>query len=190
MNKVDRIKPMLLSEYREFTNLINKRSRVYVQPKLNGWRAMGDVAKTSLYSRDLNDFDLSHIKADLDKLPNNLKPDGELYSHGLTLREIQSAIRRGDTRVQFHVFDVVSDLPFSSRLETFLRPLKETACIKIVPTFCITPSEIQVYHDKFLAQGYEGLVIRLDGFAYEQGRSERIFKKKPVEMNRLAALFI
>ena len=190
MMKVDRIKPMLLSEYDEFTNLINKCVSVSVQPKLDGWRSMGDRGNNVLYSRGLNDFRLPHIEKELNKLDVNLIPDGELYCHGLTLPEIQSAIKRGDERIQLHVFDAVSNLPFSVRYERFVRTIRESASIKVVPMFRISPSQIMEYHDRFLAEGYEGIVIRLEVSAYEQGRSESIFRKKPVVMNSLASIFI
>ena len=190
MIKVDRIKHMLLSEYDRFTNRIDKCSSVYVQPKLNGFRAMGDRSDNCLYSRNLIDFELSHIESDLEDMPVNLIPDGELYCHGHSLSKIQSMIRRGDERIQFHVFDHVSDEAFSSRSRELMESIRETTSIKIVPTFRISPSEIMTYHDMFLDQGYEGIVIRLEGYAYEQYRSEHIFKKKPREVNSLAAMFI
>lgn len=190
MNKVDRIHHMLLSETNGFTNLIDKQAYVYVQPKVDGFRALGNVNEKCLYSRQLNDFKLSHIVDDLNRLPVNMLPDGELYCHGKTLPEIQSMIRRGDKRIQLHVFDMVSDLPFSARHKELTRSVNETASIKIIPTLKIRPDQIEEQYNSYLALGFEGMVIRLDGYGYEQGRSETIFKKKPIVVNRIASMFI
>lgn len=164
------MKPMLLHEAPYYQSEINNQSYLFIQPKLNGWRAIINTKTGIIYSRTEKKIILPHITADVINkgLPEWI--DGELYTHGYTLSEIQSMIKRKDERIKFNCFDVIDKGVFSSRFKVNYNN---------VETYRIMPSEINRYYKEFLSRGYEGAVIRLDR-EYEHGRSLNIFKLKPV----------
>lgn len=168
--------PMLLSEIPGHRTDIMAQDYVYVQPKLDGWRCLANTRTGRIYTRSGREITtLPHVQATLPSSgPEWL--DGELYAHGYNVDQIQSMIKQGDHRIRLHVFDTVSAMPFSYRYKD-VRALSEH--INTVEAIRIRPQEITVYYKEYLAQGYEGLVIRLDGHAYKHGRSLNIFKMKP-----------
>jgi DNA ligase 1 len=168
------MKPMLISEAPYYQEKINSCDYVYIQPKLNGWRCIINTKTGILYSRSGSIITMPHISADI--LHGNYPEwlDGELYSHGYTLGQIQGMIKRTDTRIKFYCFDVISDGVFSARY----KGVQETDNIKTISTEKIKPSEIKRYYQEYLNMGLEGAIIRLDA-PYENRRSENIFKLKP-----------
>ena len=117
--------------------------------------------------------------------------DGELYSHDLKedFNKIISLTRKSKPTqedldesakiVEYWVYD----LPQSSAVfSTRWRQLTERffpSCFKFVPTFQVhSLKEIEDYHDKFLEQGFEGTMIRLDLGPYENKRSKQLLKYK------------
>jgi len=171
----------------------------YVQPKLNGVRALYQAG--SFQSRDeklwkpnvlrhLTDQLLPHFGTETPIL------DGELYVHGWRLQKINGAVAVNrnapgeDTgRVEFHVFDMVMPQhPFKYRamkLQEMFRG-KDLPNIKLVPTaHCLDRGVLDVHFHALTAQGYEGVMLRPNG-PYEYGetphgttkRSEYLWKYK------------
>lgn len=166
------MKPMLLTEYPDKIDLINSQPYVFIQPKLDGWRGMINTKTGEIFLRSDKKVELPHITDEILKIKNMPEwIDGELYTHGYTLGQIQSMIKLKDERIQFHCFDVVSDKGFSSRQRSIV--------YNMVDTYSIRPSEIMKYYNDFLSAGYEGAVIRIDGQPYHQYRSDQVIKIKP-----------
>lgn len=167
------VKPMLLSELGGYQTDIMRADYVFVQPKLNGWRSPFNTHTRKLYTRSMNEITtLEHIKASLPTEGSEWL-DGELYAHGFTLGEIQSMISKGDKRINLHVFDCIDGKVFSERYVDI------PVYIHNVETIKISPERINDYYEYFLNLGYEGMVIRLDGYGYHCHRSTAIFKMKP-----------
>lgn len=174
------MKPMLLTEYPDKIDLINKQEYVFIQPKLDGWRGMINTKTGQIFSREGKEISLPHITKEIlsiSDLPEWI--DGELYVHGFTLGQIQSMIRKADERIEFHCFDFVSDESFSKRFFHNNKSARIYKHIKSAETHMIKPSEIIKYYDEFISMGYEGAVIRLDNMPYQQYRSEQVIKLKP-----------
>lgn len=168
--------PMLLSEIPGHRSDIMDQPLIYVQPKLDGWRCMANTRTRKIYTRSGRELStLPHINSAL-PVDGPEWLDGELYVHGHNVNQIQSMIKKGDSRIQFHIFDMVSPMPFSYRYRA-IRSLSER--MNTVEAVTVRPQDISAYYEDYLAQGYEGLVIRLDGHPYEHGRSTKIFKMKP-----------
>jgi ATP-dependent DNA ligase len=141
---------------------------------------------------------VAHFTNDLLKAcPPNWLLDGELYCHGKSLQQINSAIavkRKSASSVtqeiQYHIFDIIdtTDLhrPFDQRA-TLLETLKanlvvhSTTTIQVVPTalVCAPGVDDQLY-ELYRSQGYEGLMYRIPsapyGFAEECGNKENRWK--------------
>lgn len=118
--------------------------------------------------------------------------DGEIYKHGWTLNKIsglcrtQSTVSDGEP-LEFYMYDIVrTDLPFSSRLE-IMEQISETLelgdfnpyrewekgelKIQMVPQESMTGwLAIKSYHDKYVKEGWEGLVIRNVDDVYGPGK--------------------
>ena len=176
----------------------------YVQPKLNGVRAL--YHQGVMQSRGLRDEEgkvwnpevVSHFTSDLLRAcPPTWLLDGELYCHGKSLQQINSAIavnRKSKSsltnEIHYHVFDVIDTQslhrPFNERA-AILEALKaflvchSTTSIRIVPTtFVDTPGLDDELYAAYRAEGYEGLMYRLPsapyGFSEECGNKENRWK--------------
>jgi ATP-dependent DNA ligase len=179
----------------------------HVQPKLNGVRGIFIPGKhfQSRYGEIWTDSVVSHALSALSSVRFCL--DGEFYCHGMSLQNINSRIgvvrnspHPESTRIQFHVFDVMLDVPFWKRaevLKALALQLEGSPSIQFVPT-CIVASHIEAdYLYKYYKQaGYEGLMYRSSdaryGFAQRCGNKENrwnyILKRK--EMIDLTAAII
>lgn len=111
--------------------------------------------------------------------------DGELYVPGLSFQELSGMINRklphpDAEKIQYHVFDLTNRvMKFGERAAALRYLVTESDHIKIVPNKVIySYEEIFIEHDKFVSQGYEGIIIRnLDGY-YKEGRSHDLIKYK------------
>lgn len=65
--------------------------------------------------------------------------------------------------LQFHVYDVVSAAAYTQRLERLRQALKNADSSKIVlaqTAVAKSPDEVKHYHDEFVAEGFEGIMVR------------------------------
>ncbi len=170
---------------------------VYIQPKLDGVRCL--FTANGAYSRNDKQFmNVKHIEMSLkpffDQNPDVVL-DGELYNHKLKhdFEKIISLVRKQkptdeDRRnaqhlVQFHVYDYFSmDSHYESykhRMDNLTVSNIYSACVKYVPTYKVHKHEeaLNMHHDAFLADGYEGSILRLNGL-YKHGRSYDLMKFK------------
>lgn len=171
----------------------------YVQPKLNGVRALYQAG--SFQSRDEKLWKPNVLRHLTDQLIPHFGTetpilDGELYVHGWRLQRINGAVAvnrnapgEDTAKVEFHIFDVVlPSTAFALRtmmLQDMFRD-KDMPNIKLVPTHS-AGSRIAVdslFH-MHTASGYEGVMLRPNG-PYEYGetphgttkRSEYLWKYK------------
>ena len=130
--------------------------------------------------------------------------DGELYNHKLKndFEKIISLVRKQkpteeDRRnaqhlVQFHVYDYFSSYPTINYGKYIIRMkiLEDytnddgsnfyDAQIKYVPTYRVHKHEeaLNMHHDAFLSNGYEGSILRDGSALYKHGRSYGLMKFK------------
>lgn len=169
---------------------------VYIQPKLDGVRCL--FTANGAYSRNDKQFmNVEHIEMSLkpffDQNPDVVL-DGELYNHKLKndFEKIISLVRKqkptdedrinAQHLVQFHVYDFFDELQYDY-YETRMHKLNVSdiygPCVKYVPTYRVHKHEeaLNMHHDAFLADGYEGSILRLNGL-YKHGRSYDLMKFK------------
>jgi len=155
---------------------------VYIQPKLDGMRALG--TSVSLISRKNRDIPtLSHIN--LGGLDAAVILDGEVYAHGLSFQENMKLIkkyREGETeKVKYHVYDLPSATGgFYERYSKLLQEVRGIKHVEVVPTQKVKDeSELLKAHQGYISQGFEGTIVRLDGIPYEfNKRSKQLLKLK------------
>ena len=188
------MKPMLAHKFD--INRVDYSKPVYIQPKLDGVRCL--FTKDGAYSRTGKKFmNLAHIELALisffKKNPDVIL-DGELYNHKLRndFEKIISLVRKqkptADDRrdaqhlVQFHVYDYFDGVMYDSyktRMQQLATSDIYDAQIKYVPAYRVYKHEeaLNMHHDAYLAKGYEGSILRLDGI-YKHGRSYDLMKFK------------
>lgn len=186
------IRPMKLQVYED-----HKGKIVYpalAQPKLNGVKAIVEKvdSTTITYMSNGGKFykTLSHLDKELlDTLEVGDKRDGEVYLHGTPLQDISAAVKKVNgltPSLQFWMYDVVQmKNPFASRNHTLTdllisSPQKEDDHIVIVyGTLVKDEEEYDEFHNKMVANGYEGTVIRNLTGMYRSGyRSYDAQKRK------------
>ena len=185
------IKPMLA--YKVGKKDVDWSGKIFIQPKLDGVRCV--FTKDGAFSRTGKQFkNVAHLEYDLTdffrKNPNTVL-DGELYNHALKddFEKIISLVRKtkpteDDRRdaqhlVQYHVYDTIAEGVNYEDRYNWLRlnlPIARTMTL-IVNTTVDSIDEAKMLHDVHLAQGYEGSMLRTNGF-YEQKRSYNLQKFK------------
>ena len=185
-------KAMLAHKFDE--SRVDWNQAVYIQPKLDGVRCL--FTKDGAYSRNHKQFmNVRHIemalKSFFDQHPN-VTLDGELYNHKLkhNFEKIISLVRKQkptDTDrldaqhlVQFHCYDYIDDdnQSYAERQANLTCSNIYDAQIKYVQAKRVTSYEqARDIHAKYLEDGYEGSIIRLNGL-YKQGRSYDLMKFK------------
>ena len=192
-------KPMLAKNYDDEEDNVD-HTHLWTQPKLDGMRCI--ATKDGLMSRDNNPIPgVPHILEALKPIfaiYPDIRLDGELYNHAYKddFNSIMSAARKaagGDPVIlqkardiiQYHIYDVpVPNENFGSRwmfLNRVLSSLPNSVTvptIQIVPTFfCDSEEALDMMYNKFLGDGYEGQMIRIDA-PYENKRTKVLLKRK------------
>jgi ATP-dependent DNA ligase len=180
------VKPMLAKNYKDQSKKII--FPCFVQRKYDGLRCVYE--NKQFHSRTLEIFpNLNFILEELTDTPFIL--DGELYSHELTFEEISGIIRKEKLnemdkqkikKIKFIVYDNVVQQDFETRnkqLHLFLSNKAFKYTIYTETLICKTKEEIDEYHDLFVKEGYEGLIIRnKKGFYQCNKRSDNLLKLK------------
>jgi DNA ligase-1 len=176
----------------------------YVQRKYDGIRCIaymrdGNIILESRKGIPFQNF--NNLKNELKELfkylPSTFYFDGELYTDKLDFEVVSGLIRLHEDKVnsedlklidkiEYHVYDFVDtnrlNLPFSERytiLNDFLKEhVKKISKVKPVQTFIVNKlSDIKEYHDEFIKNGYEGIMIRDKDGIYEVNKRSKYLQK-------------
>jgi ATP-dependent DNA ligase len=182
--------PMLAQDF-------NKRGKsivfpCFAQKKLDGVRCV--AMPNGLFSRNGKKFPhLEHIRDEVARLGVVL--DGELYSDELTFQEIVGLVKKETLRgadaekmakIHLCVYDMivegVSNKDRNARL-TALFAANSFKALRMLPTeICEKREDIKAFHAKYVAEGYEGLMLRNMAANYRVGvRSTDLQKYKEFE---------
>lgn len=189
-------KPMLAHKLEDYKDELVYP--VFGQRKSDGIRCI--ISKDGAWTRNGKDIvTVPHIQNALlpffDRHPKSVL-DGELYNHEFhdDFNKIASLVKKtkpsiedifeAQDKVQYHIYDAIrigtltDKDKFSERSKLIKQELKNVDYIHIVETYTIkSEADIQKMHDKFVEEGYEGLMVRQDG-AYQQKRSKLLLKFK------------
>ena len=179
--------PMLAHDF-------NKRGKsisfpCYVQRKYDGTRCVA-IPQQGLYSRNKKRYPhLEHILEDISKLPTSLVLDGELYSDKLTFQEIVGLVKKEtlkdadkekQLKIEFHVYDIISDSPYEdrySRLQALFDKFKFKYLRLVKTEECANQTEMKKMHGGYVAEGYEGIMLRNKTAGYKIGQRSADLQK-------------
>jgi ATP-dependent DNA ligase len=176
--------PMLAHDY-------NKRGKSIVwpckvQPKFDGTRMVG-IAHQGLYSRNRKPYPhLEHIRAELDMLPAGTILDGEAFSKTLTFQEIvgivkNETIQPKQDEVKFYVYDMINGENFLTRsfvLQSIFAMHTFQHLILVKTEECANEAAMKAKHNEYVAEGYEGIMLRNKTGLYSNARSVHLQKYK------------
>lgn len=193
-------RPMLAHKYDDHKDKV--KFPCYCQRKSDGIRCV--LTKDGAFSRNGKEFvTIPHIQEALRSIfqdnPDTIL-DGELYNHELhdNFNKIASLVKKtkpsiedlfeSAEKVQYHIYDAPridgldESIGFAARNLRLNKVLHRFTvshtCIKIVATFALnSPDDVLPMHDKFIEEGYEGLMIRMDK-PYQNKRSKYLLKFK------------
>ena len=179
------IRPMLAQEFKT----VKKTTFPYIaQPKIDGVRALWvDGELRTRGNTVIQNFDF--IEKQLKNIPLIL--DGELYSFDMSFENISGTVRTKKMstdlkkkldKMVYVIYDVVLDAVYTERykvLEELCREHKFNRILLIENTTISSKDEIRPLHDKFVRQGYEGLMLRSNVKGYELNkRTNNLIKVK------------
>lgn len=182
------LKPMLAKSSEKCQNSVLDKP-MWCSRKLNGVRMMdkyvANLDSLQTISRGGKNYDTAATLIN-EELFEFLKDnptyvtDGELYSHGQYLQKI-SGIARLETwesrceMLEYWIYDLaIPDMVFEDRLELLKEMqeyFKDSVRIKVIDHVLTKSwSDIQKLHDKWVLEGFEGLVARKPDKMYEFGK--------------------
>ena len=179
--------PMLASDYLKQGHRI--KYPCYSSAKLDGVRCLAICTEEGaiLKSRSGKLYDVKHV---ISQLSSVMKVgdvwDGELYIHGKYLEEIVSAVKKPNAmtnEISFRIFDVVSEEVFEDRI-THLKYIEDILyeskiySVDVLPyEYIKSEAEMKDWHKMYVAQGYEGIMLRNEQGLYESGKRSADLQK-------------
>jgi len=179
--------PMLAHDY-------NKRGKdikfpCYAQRKLDGVRCLA-ISSSGLFSRTGKAFPhMDHIRAEINSLPKGTILDGELYSDSLNFQEIVGLVKKETLKpedapkmlkIYLCVYDTVQDGTNEER-NAYLKNLFKThkfKALKLLPTDVANNlDDVKKLHAEYVADGYEGLILRNKAGLYKVGHRSADLQK-------------
>jgi len=190
---------MLAKKYVDYQDKVWRAGvKVFEQPKLDGHRCI--ITKNGAQTRKGKVHKaIPHILKELVPFFKNQPDailDGELYNTEFhdDFNTLSSIIRKqkpttedlilSEKYIQFHCYDapVIGTLeekdPFLDRYQDAVKKLSPIKYIRMVDTVEVgNHNDVMRAHEQFVAQGYEGIIIRLNK-AYDNKRSTSLLKYK------------
>jgi len=194
------ILPMLANKFEDRKKRVSYP--VAVSYKIDGVRmvAVTNLDKTvKLTSRTGKEFSfMDKIRHHISTISDKCILDGELYSHTLPFNVISGATRsvkkksEYDDKMEYWIFDIIdTEIEYKYRASTLQKMKKkyeklfkpEERCLHFV-LFEVAKNEdeVKTFHDKYVEQGYEGVMVRnMDGKYIMKNRSSDLLKYKAFE---------
>lgn len=204
VDSVTFFKPMLAQKFEDNEEYALTLPTIALQAKLDGARTIGSE-KALLTRTNKPIFAAPHIHKEVKDFFDGISSegailDGEFYNHDFhdDFNEIISVFKKQKPTVEdlkkseelgeYHIYDIYArGLSFAARY-SLLQTILEAESYKhlhLVPTIFLDNSKGQVtkeilceYRDKFIEQGYEGVMIRNPESEYQQHRTKDLLKWK------------
>ena len=197
VNNIQKFSVLLANDINKVKNIEKKLNfPLYIQPKLDGYRcvAIYQDSEWKLFSRNGKEYkNFPQIIEKLNQYANiNFVYDGEIMSDDFMSMQ-QTAFSDKKKRVVGDLFYAVFDrilltdwqeqksaTPFFQRFSA-INEFEELNEIKLVRTIEINDlNQISEFHQQFVTEGYEGLMIR-NNTPYEWKRTDNLIKVKDMK---------
>jgi DNA ligase-1 len=183
--------PMLAQDYKKHSHKV--KYPCYIQPKLDGYRMVYNASTKTLTSRTGKEFTIlydTELYSILKKSEVSL--DGELYVHDASfpfenygiLRKTKNLTDEEKTvlnKIQYHIYDIIQpSMSYQQRWEMLqnLNVKSDKLCI-VKTEQCNNVDDINNLHAEYVADGYEGSMVRNQNAEYiHKYRSYDLLKKK------------
>ena len=166
------LKPMLLTKFSKSTFL--SYPNWYVSEKFDGWRLLYQNGK--FFTRQGNEILLEpKFYKDLQDIDSDVILDGELWAGYNCVNEVASL-----NKVQFLIFDIISDKPFKKRIKQIHKLVSPTKRIKIIEHTLVTSdnySMVEQLLSEVTSREGEGLVMRHSEQIYQPDSRPKDFLK-------------
>lgn len=174
--------------------------KLLAQPKLDGMRCWVQWVNHEpiLWSSEGNPITgVPHIQVllkDWAKICGEISFDGELYNHDIEFEDIISITKRhGEnlrndfTSMQYHIFDYKGTNDINAERYGKLKDIfskmpediKNYDIFKMVPTTVVSRQTVDSQLDRYISEGYEGIILRNPLAVYVEKRPWTILKWKP-----------
>lgn len=178
--------PMLAKRFDQIKRI--DYTRTFWQRKYNGHRCMIANIDGELVAYTRKGKIIPGVKHILDEIevPEGMTADGELYCHGVKLQTISSWAKKqqkDSQKLQYVVYDMMEDNSYDFRRMLINELYTGKKNIVIADTYRVyDDNEVAKHFVKAKEDGYEGIMLRLDGYGYEDGlkRSNSLIKVKKV----------
>ena len=157
---------------------------MWVSEKLDGVRAI--FADGKFYSRSGNVFHAP--KWFVDAMPRNIALDGELFTKRGDFQRVMGIVRKNTPvddewrHVKYMVFDLPNPtMAFEDRYESLKAIVRQASTpflVLVENTIVKSRDQLDDLHNRVLAKGGEGLMLRIPGSLYEHKRSSNLLKLK------------
>lgn len=207
---VNKFKIMLASQ--DMPDLTHLRYPCYIQPKLDGYRAVY-IPDKGFISRSGKTFRNNNLTEYFKSLQNvtDYVLDGELYIHGIEFQNLASTVNKEGAEIKglkFIVYDCIPvedfnnqkcDLQYEDRLKVLRSIVNSTVSdytkvLDISTDIVEGPREIKELYKKYLKDSYEGVIIRRVDGKYKFGRATlrggELIKLKPFKSVDLKVLSV
>lgn len=162
--------PMLAQPYKKI------QGRWFCQPKLDGVRIV--VSPGGVFSRTgKRAANMDHLLEGLE-MPEGWWLDGEAYIHNMPFEKITGSLHNASskTKLAMHVFDVIDadgQMNQEERLEWLKQWNPPNPWFKVVAWEECNITNVQGKHDRYVSEGYEGIILRDPQGAYTRGKRSR-----------------
>lgn len=156
----------------------------YIQPKLNGVRCI--YQNNKFMSRKGKEYTtLQHLESELKELEIKIT-DGEIYRKDMSLQEIIRRVKKDrglkTDELEYWIYDQINEDIFEKRNKDILAKHLHSVPKKIVYVSTIlvkSEKEIKGWHDKWVLEGFEGVIVRnVNGLYKVKHRSKDLQKFK------------
>ena len=165
-----------------------------VQPKYDGVRCMAFIDRGEIIlnsRRGVEFYNLNHIRSVLrpflERYPDMIL-DGELYADTISFQEITGLVKRKETdspvdrQIYYMIYDVILlnhlDATYVTRLEWLRSNMPDHASVRLSRTETANnAAAARRFHDEFVQEGYEGLILRNMAGPYELDKRSRYLLK-------------
>ena len=190
--------PMLADKFNDKKDL-HIEYPAFVQPKYDGVRAITYINDNTIkiLSRTGKEyFNLHHIHDDLKHIVNpEYGLDGEIYTPDLTFQELVGLVKLKDgekkkldkvRKLKFYLFDIIpnkANITFEER-NNVLKTINKKIKTKKLQHIIVSPTEevqnkdeVIEKHNEYVADGYEGIMIRNKKGIYKPSKRSKDLKK-------------